>query len=65
VVKTPDAVFVFEFKMDTNGTAEEALQQIDDKGYPIPYTAGGRKIVKVGAEFSAKERRLSKWIVTS
>ncbi|MDR0613509.1 MAG: ATP-binding protein, partial [Dysgonamonadaceae bacterium] len=62
VVKTSDTVFVFEFKMDTNGTAEDALKQIDDKGYLIPYTADGRKTVKVGAEFSAEERMLSRWI---
>ena len=61
VVKTSDTVFVFEFKMDTCGTAEDALKQIDDKGYLIPYIADGRKIVKVGAEFSAEERRLSRW----
>ena len=62
VVKTSDTVFVFEFKMDTNGTAEDALKQIDDRGYLIPYTADGRKTVKVGAEFSAEERMLSRWI---
>ncbi|MDR3266793.1 MAG: ATP-binding protein [Tannerella sp.] len=62
VVKTSDTIFVFEFKMDTNGTAEDALQQIDDKGYSIPYTADGRKIVKVGAEFDSSNRRLSRWI---
>jgi hypothetical protein len=63
VVKTPDTIFVFEFKMDTNGTAEEALKQIDDKAYLIPYIADGRKMVKIGAEFSAEERGLSRWIV--
>ena len=62
VVKTSDTVFVFEFKTDAGGTAEDALKQIDDRAYPIPYTAGGRKIVKVGAEFSAEERILSRWI---
>ena len=62
VVKTSDTVFVFEFKMDTNGTAEDALKQIDDRGYLIPYIADGRKTVKVGAEFSAEERMLSRWI---
>jgi hypothetical protein len=63
VVKTSDTVFVFEFKMDTNGTAEDALKQIDGRAYPIPYTADGRKIVKVGAEFSAEERILSRWVI--
>jgi hypothetical protein len=63
VVKTADTVYVFEFKMSGNGTAEDALEQIDGKGYPIPYTADGRKIVKIGAEFSEEERGLSRWII--
>jgi hypothetical protein len=63
VVKTANTIYVFEFKMDTNATAEAALKQIDDKGYLIPYTADGRKLVKIGAEFSEKERGLSRWIV--
>jgi hypothetical protein len=63
VVKTADTVYVFEFKMDENATAEKALAQINDKGYLIPYTADGRKLVKIGVEFSAEERGLSRWIV--
>jgi hypothetical protein len=63
VVKTFDTVYVFEFKMEENATAEKALAQIVDKGYLIPYTSDGRKLVKIGAEFSAKERGLSRWIV--
>ncbi|GHT39045.1 ATPase AAA [Bacteroidia bacterium] len=63
VVKTSDTIFIFEFKTDTNGTAEDALQQIEDKAYPIPYTADGRRIVKVGAGFDSSKRRLSRWIV--
>jgi hypothetical protein len=65
VVKTADTVYVFEFKMEENASAEEALAQIDDKGYLIPYTAEDRKLVKIGAEFSAEERGLSRWIVRS
>ncbi|MCL1932658.1 MAG: PD-(D/E)XK nuclease domain-containing protein, partial [Candidatus Azobacteroides sp.] len=63
VVKTSDTIFVFEFKTDAHGTAEDALKQIDDKGYSIPYTADGRKIVKVGATFDSDKRRLSRWII--
>jgi Holliday junction resolvase-like predicted endonuclease len=63
VVKTDDTIYVFEFKMEENATAEKALAQIDDKGYLIPYTADGRKLMKVGAEFSAEERTLSRWLV--
>ena len=61
VVKTADTVYVFEFKL--GGTAEEALAQIGDRGYLIPYTADGRRIVKVGVGFSATERNIDRWIV--
>jgi hypothetical protein len=61
VIKTADTIFVFEFKMANHGTAEDALVQIDSKDYLIPYTVDGRKVVKVGAEFSDKERGLSRW----
>ena len=61
VVETADAVYVFEFKL--HGTAEEALAQIDTRGYLIPYIADGRRLVKVGVEFDATERNLSRWIV--
>lgn len=60
VVKTPKFIYVFEFKL--NGTAEEALQQIDDKGYLIPYQADGRELIKIGVEFSATERNMSRWL---
>ncbi|MDR0705236.1 MAG: ATP-binding protein [Planctomycetaceae bacterium] len=63
VVKTSKTIFVFEFKMANHGTAEDALAQIDSKGYLIPYTADGRNLVKVGAEFSETERTVSRWKV--
>ena len=53
VVKTPKYIYVFEFKL--NGIAEQILQQIDEKGYLIPYQADGRELVKVGVEFRAKK----------
>jgi hypothetical protein len=61
VVITDDTLFVFEFKLTESATAEEALQQIDDKNYLIPFTAGNKKLVKVGATFSAQERTLDEW----
>lgn len=61
VVKTPDYIYVFEFKL--NGTAEEALQQINEKGYAAPFQADNRKVVKVGIEFSAEERNIGRWLV--
>ena len=60
VVETPKYIYVFEFKL--NGTAEQALQQISEKGYLIPYQADGRKLVKVGVEFSAEKRNIDRWL---
>jgi hypothetical protein len=63
VVTAPDTIYVFEFKMMNSGTAEDALKQINDKGYAIPYASGTRKVVKVGAEFSEEERTVSRWMI--
>lgn len=62
VVKTKDYIYVFEFKLD--GSAEEALKQIDDKGYLIPYTADGRQLVKVGVSFDAAERNVGDFLLS-
>ena len=61
LLKTGTTVYVMELKMD--GSVDEALQQIDDKGYAIPYEADGRKVVKVGINFSSKERTITEWKV--
>lgn len=61
VVKTADYTYVFEFKLD--GSAEAALQQIEEKGYSFPYGADGRKLVKVGVSFDAEQRNLGEWLI--
>ncbi len=59
LMKTDTTIYVMELKLD--GTVEEALKQIDDKGYAIPYEADGRRIVKVGIRFSSEERTITAW----
>ncbi len=59
VVKTKDYIYVFEFKLD--GSVEDALRQIDERGYLLPYKADGRKLVKIGVSFSKEERNLDAW----
>jgi hypothetical protein len=61
VVMTKDTVYIFEFKIAEASTAKKALQQIDEKGYTIPYTAKGKKIVKIGVEFSKEKRGIIDW----
>lgn len=60
VIQTPNYIYVFEFKL--NGTAEEALKQIDEKEYLIPYTADSRKLIKVGADFDKDTRNIGQWL---
>ena len=45
-----------------DGSAQEALEQIDRKGYLIPYQNDGRRIVKVGVNYSSTERQLTEWL---
>lgn len=61
VMHTPKAIYVFELKI--NRPAEEALRQIDGKGYMIPYTADGRKLVKCGISFSTETRTIEDWAI--
>jgi hypothetical protein len=63
VVKTTDAIYVFEFKMDDEATAEDALVQINSKDYAIPYSTDHRKLVKIGVEFSQTEKGVKRWLI--
>ncbi len=61
VVKTADSIYVFEFKIDENATAEDAIAQIGEKGYLIPYTADSRRLVKIGVAFSIASKGIKEW----
>ena len=52
---------IFEFKLD--GTADEALQQIEDKGYARLYEADERKLYRIGVSFSSETGTVSDWKV--
>ena len=59
VLETKDTVYLFEFKL--HGTAQQAMEQINSKGYMIPYEAGNKKIIKIGAAFDDELRTLKEW----
>jgi hypothetical protein len=61
VVWMPNAIYVIELKV--NGTAEDALRQIDEKGYAKPFATDGRKIVKVGIQFAPETMTVENWAV--
>lgn len=61
IVHMPDTIYVFEMKV--NGTAEEALHQIDDKGYALPFQTNQRQVVKIGVKFNAETRIPESWAI--
>lgn len=60
VVKTQQYAYVFEFKF--NKTAKEALEQIDTKDYPLPFGADGRKLFKIGINFSKETNNIDEFV---
>ena len=61
VVKMPDVIYVIELKV--NGTAQQAIDQIEKNGYANPYLTDGRKVVKVGVKFSTETKTIEEWII--
>lgn len=59
VLETPQYVYIFEFKLD--GTAEEALRQIEEKGYAGEYASDTRTLYKIGASFSSETGTIGEW----
>ena len=63
LVGTDKYVYIIELKLD--GSAEEALAQINEKGYALPFAVDGREIVKIGANITSETRNLERWVVES
>ncbi len=61
VIETDRDVFIFEFKLD--GSAEEALKQIEAKQYAVPYLDDKRTVHKIGVNISGESRTVDEWIV--
>lgn len=59
IVETEENVYIFEFKLDQS--ADDALRQIEEKGYAKPYEADRRKIYKIGVNFSSEKRNVEEW----
>lgn len=61
VLQTDKFIYIMEFKLD--GTAEEALQQINEKRYALPFEQDARRLFKIGVNFSNTTRNIEKWLV--
>ena len=61
VLQTDRYIYVMEFKLE--GSAEEALQQIETKHYARPFEADSRQLFKIGINFDNNTRNIERWIV--
>ncbi|MGP1461358.1 MAG: PD-(D/E)XK nuclease domain-containing protein, partial [Bacteroides sp.] len=61
LVLTHQHVYIFEFKVDTQGTAQDAIDQIKDREYFRAVRAEGRPVHLVGVSFDEKTRNIGEW----
>ena len=61
LMQTKDYVYILELKV--NQTADIALQQIEEKGYAVPFASDPRKLYKIGVNFNSVTRKIDGWKV--
>ena len=61
IVQARRFIYLFEFKRDSN--ADDALDQIEEMKYALPFAADPRKIFRIGVSFDSKTRMLADWKV--
>ena len=62
IVETPGYIYIFEFKLD--GSVDEAMCQIEEKGYAREYESDNRKLYKIGAVFSSETGTIEEWRIS-
>lgn len=60
IIESDNDIYIFEFKLD--GSAEEALKQIEDKQYALPYLNDSRTLHKIGVNISSESRTVDGWL---
>lgn len=63
LIKTTDFIYVIEFKLDV--PAKEAMNQIEFKGYDLPFASDKRTVIKVGVSFNRETRNIGEWVVST
>ena len=61
VVQTESSIYIFEFKLSGNGSAEDSVNQIKENGYAERYKADSKKSVLVGSSFDEQARTIKEW----
>lgn len=60
-MKTPKFIYIIELKLD--GSPQEALRQIEDRNYALPYAADPRQTITIGIGFSSQTRTIDHWLI--
>ena len=60
IIESDKDIYIFEFKLDSS--AEEALKQIEDKQYALPYLNDSRNVHKIGVNISSESRTVDGWL---
>lgn len=50
--------------LKVNQTAQDAMMQIDERRYALPYVNDGREIIKIGANYSSTTNNIDSWAVS-
>lgn len=61
IIKTNRFIYIFELK--TDGSAQEAMEQINEKGYHLPFLNSGKEIIKIGANYSSSINNIDSWLI--
>ena len=61
LIGTKEYIYIIELKF--NGSARQAIEQIEQKDYSLPFETDGRRIIKIGANISHKTRNIEEWII--
>ena len=60
-IEMKDKIYLFEFKVAANGSAEDAIKQIQEKGYADKYAGSGKKVIAIGSSFDEVKRTIKDW----
>ena len=60
-IEMKDKTYLFEFKVAANGSAEDAIKQIQEKGYADKYAGSGKKVIAIGSSFDEVKRTIKDW----
>lgn len=61
LVKTRNYIYIIELKV--NGTAEDAMHQIEEKHYAAPFASDSRHLLKIGIGFSSETHNVSSVLI--